>query len=95
MPHRPSARRSALRFSPGFCEERSNGLAVLFDFVIVSVAETSSDLVADVAELADALDSKSSTRKGVWVRPPPSAPSGGFYLLDCDHYFLAASATLI
>jgi hypothetical protein len=32
-------------------------------------------LVADVAELADALDSKSSTRKSVWVRPPPSAPS--------------------
>lgn len=30
--------------------------------------------VADVAELADALDSKSSTRKSVWVRPPPSAP---------------------
>ncbi len=29
---------------------------------------------ADVAELADALDSKSSTRKSVWVRPPPSAP---------------------
>ena len=31
-------------------------------------------LVADVAELADALDSKSGTRKSVWVRPPPSAP---------------------
>jgi hypothetical protein len=30
--------------------------------------------VADVAELADALDSKSGTRKSVWVRPPPSAP---------------------
>ena len=29
---------------------------------------------ADVAELADALDSKSSTRESVWVRPPPSAP---------------------
>jgi hypothetical protein len=27
---------------------------------------------ADVAELADALDSKSSVRKDVWVRPPPS-----------------------
>jgi hypothetical protein len=26
---------------------------------------------AGVAELADALDSKSSTRKSVWVRPPP------------------------
>ncbi len=33
--------------------------------------------VADVAELADAPDSKSGTRKSVWVRPPPSAP---FYL---------------
>src|SRR5262249_55558926 len=30
---------------------------------------------ADVAELADALDSKSSTRESVWVRPPPSAPT--------------------
>ena len=27
-----------------------------------------------MAELADALDSKSSTRESVWVRPPPSAP---------------------
>ena len=32
-------------------------------------------LVADVAELADALDSKSGIRKDVWVRPPPSAPT--------------------
>jgi hypothetical protein len=31
--------------------------------------------VADVAELADALDSKSSIFTDVWVRPPPSAPS--------------------
>jgi hypothetical protein len=31
--------------------------------------------VAGVAELADALDSKSSTRKSVWVRtPPPVSP---------------------
>jgi hypothetical protein len=30
---------------------------------------------ADVAELADALDSKSSGREAVWVRPPPSAPN--------------------
>src|SRR5271170_3079571 len=37
-------------------------------------------LRADVAELADALDSKSSTRKSVWVRPPPSAPlNNGVY----------------
>ena len=33
-----------------------------------------SERQADVAELADALDSKSGTRKSVWVRPPPSAP---------------------
>ncbi len=31
-------------------------------------------MVAGVAESADALDSKSGTRKGVWVRPPPPAP---------------------
>jgi hypothetical protein len=38
---------------------------------------------ADVAELADALDSKSGTRKSVWVRPPPSAPSNSpVYLTD-------------
>jgi hypothetical protein len=28
---------------------------------------------AGVAELADATDSKSVSRKGVWVRPPPPA----------------------
>ncbi len=28
---------------------------------------------AVVAELADARDSKSRSRKGVWVRPPPTA----------------------
>src|ERR1039458_8457533 len=31
-------------------------------------------LVADVAELADAPDSKSGIREDVWVRPPPPAP---------------------
>jgi hypothetical protein len=31
--------------------------------------------VAGVAELADALDSKSSGRKAVWVRAPPPADS--------------------
>src|SRR6266545_3979391 len=31
---------------------------------------------AEVAELADAPDSKSGARKGVWVRFPPSAPDG-------------------
>src|SRR5438093_901957 len=30
---------------------------------------------AAVAELADALDSKSSARKGVWVRFPPAVPT--------------------
>ena len=31
---------------------------------------------AEVAELADAPDSKSGVRKDVWVRPPPSALDG-------------------
>ena len=31
-------------------------------------------LVARVAELADAADSKSADRKVMWVRPPPRAP---------------------
>gem|GEM_PF-5866166 len=35
----------------------------------------SQPLGADVAELADALDSKSSGREAVWVRPPPSVPT--------------------
>ena len=39
-------------------------------------------LVADVAELADALDSKSSIREDVWVRPPPSAPSKSTTYVD-------------
>src|SRR3989441_7301818 len=38
--------------------------------------QTPGNQVADVAELADALDSKSSTRQSVWGRPPPSAPKG-------------------
>ena len=38
------------------------------------------NISADVAELADALDSKSGGRKAVWVRPPPSAP---FKFLNC------------
>ena len=33
-------------------------------------------LLAEVAELADATDSKSVARKGVWVRVPPSVRSG-------------------
>ncbi len=33
--------------------------------------------LAGVAELADATDSKSVARKGVWVRPPP--PVGLFF----------------
>ena len=45
---------------------------------------------ADVAELADALDSKSSIREDVWVRPPPSAPCSFFVGMCCDqHHKLA------
>ena len=50
--------------------------------------------VAGVAELADALDSKSSGRKAVWVRAPPPA---GLWTLGCwfgawtrDFYLCAA-----
>ena len=46
---------------------------------------------ADVAELADALDSKSGIRKDVWVRPPPSAPSQGRFLELCDRYDIMAA----
>jgi hypothetical protein len=42
---------------------------------VVDLSQFVSDLWADVAELADALDSKSGIRKDVWVRPPPSAPT--------------------
>src|SRR6476620_3253568 len=41
-------------------------LSFAFDFVV-------SNFFAGVAELADALDSKSSGRKVVWVRAPPPA----------------------
>ena len=47
---------------------RQNG--VYFDLDAITMLT----LVADVAELADALDSKSGIREDVWVRPPPSAP---------------------
>jgi hypothetical protein len=50
---------------------------------------------ADVAELADALDSKSSTRESVWVRPPPSAPTVNFRAPSGDRYdIMAGLATL-
>jgi hypothetical protein len=40
-----------------------------------------------VAELADALDSKSSTRKGVWVRsPPPAHLYNAFYERELIKY---------
>ena len=59
----------------------SNDLAAVPDSAIVppvaDVASSRKQLAihqADVAELADALDSKSGIRKDVWVRPPPSAP---------------------
>ena len=38
--------------------------------------------IAGVAELADALDSKSSDRKVVWVRAPPPANAQLWYLND-------------
>ena len=38
---------------------------------------------ADVAELADALDSKSSVFTDVWVRPPPSAPCFAGFPVSC------------
>src|SRR5678816_2188206 len=41
----------------------------------VEVLAAATHRCADVAQLADALDSKSGTRKSVWVRPPPSAPT--------------------
>ncbi len=37
-----------------------------------------------MAELADALDSKSGTRKSVWVRPPPSAPKADRCAISCE-----------
>jgi hypothetical protein len=45
-----------------------------FACVTPAKCETVAFAAAGVAELADALDSKSSTRKGVWVRAPPPAP---------------------
>ena len=47
--------------------QHTKALAVQRDFALLLRR-------ADVAELADALDSKSSVREDVWVRPPPSAP---------------------
>src|SRR5213593_931073 len=47
---------------------------------------TATRLAADVAELADALDSKSGTRKSVWVRPPPSAPSSRTHATGDSHF---------
>jgi hypothetical protein len=64
---------AAAQLQPRNIEEVSNGLAVHVGSAII-LADWRF-MVADVAELADALDSKSSNRKVVWVRPPPSAPS--------------------
>ena len=50
--------------------------------------------VADVAELADALDSKSSIREDVWVRPPPSAPSKSTTYVDSVDMLLQCCYTL-
>jgi hypothetical protein len=53
----------------------NHNVAVNFNFPnLISADSVLKILVADVAELADALDSKSSIREDVWVRPPPSAP---------------------
>ena len=45
--------------------------------------------VAEVAELADATDSKSVSRKGVWVRVPPSVfgrpEEPGSFPVDAEH----------
>jgi hypothetical protein len=50
-----------------------------------------SEFPAGVAELADALDSKSSDRKIVWVRAPPPALS----LLELARPQAAPSQTLL
>ena len=52
------------------------------EFEVAEVISRLILLVADVAELADALDSKSSIREDVWVRPPPSAPSKSTTCVD-------------
>ena len=63
----------------GFADAIANaGLRATSDLLYFGVLWLS----ADVAELADALDSKSSIRKDVWVRPPPSAPL--FLLSNAD-----------
>jgi hypothetical protein len=46
--------------------------------------------LAGVAELADALDSKSSGRKAVWVRAPPPASLFAHSVLDFGRSILAA-----
>jgi hypothetical protein len=50
------------------------GFPALYVLGAVDLALVRFAAVADVAELADALDSKSGIREDVWVRPPPSAP---------------------
>ena len=55
---------------PGACSEVATvrkHLSFTFESVVSDFP------VAGVAELADALDSKSSGRKAVWVRAPPPA----------------------
>ena len=56
---------------------------------------------AEVVELVDALDSKSSGRKPVWVRVPPSAPdqkrapanAGAFFFGNYNQYSHGADAS--
>jgi hypothetical protein len=70
---------SELKLAPLCCVLRGERLARLSQGVKLRGWSTQSvdSQVADVAELADALDSKSGIRKDVWVRPPPSAPNPG------------------
>src|SRR5256885_7701548 len=64
--HAREAARSGFALLNG---KRDWNLSFVARFVVSNLAE------AGVAELADALDSKSSDRKIVWVRAPPPADS--------------------
>src|ERR1035438_2478364 len=77
---RPSSRRQTINSSncwDWFTRKPSSsdpGISNFFLFTSSTANLYCRHQMADVAELADALDSKSGTRKSVWVRPPPSAP---------------------
>jgi hypothetical protein len=59
--------------SPFFVWNRRDGFACAFELGREARILSFPFEVAGVAELADALDSKSSDRKIVWVRAPPPA----------------------